>query len=381
MSKSKISREQQKKERLGELRCNNNGELMKVIEYIDAKHVTVEFQDEFKETKEVTWNHFIKGNVKNPISNRIGTKKCNTDGELMTVIKYNNCDDIVIKFEDGEEVNTMWHLFKKGNIRHPKKFDNRLNSKNINIHGEEMIVIEYNNYKDVTVEFQDEFKYRKKTTWKDFESGNVRNPFRKSVFNIGIVGNKYPVKINNILTKEYSTWIHMLRRCYDEKVKKRQPSYTNVKCCEEWLYYPNFVEWLHSQENFEQWKTLYRSALDKDIIKKGNKIYCPEHCCLVPHNVNSLFTKHDSARGNFPIGVKYREDCKRYEASCSNPFSYNDMQFKLGTFSTPEDAFYFGYKPYKEQIIKEVATIEYENGNISKKCYNAMMNYKVEITD
>ena len=39
------------------------------------------------------------------------------------------------------------------------------------------------------------------------------------------------------------------------------------------------------------------------------------------------------------------------------------------------------YKAYKEDIIKQVAQIEYTVGNITKKCYEAMMNYKVEITD
>ena len=35
----------------------------------------------------------------------------------------------------------------------------------------------------------------------------------------------------------------------------------------------------------------------------------------------------------------------------------------------------------KENLIKQIANIEYANGNIAENCYNAMMNYKVEITD
>ena len=53
----------------------------------------------------------------------------------------------------------------------------------------------------------------------------------------------------------------------------------------------------------------------------------------------------------------------------------------LGYYSTPENAFYLGYKPFKEDIIKRVAQIEYDNGNITEECYKAMMNYEVEITD
>ena len=36
---------------------------------------------------------------------------------------------------------------------------------------------------------------------------------------------------------------------------------------------------------------------------------------------------------------------------------------------------------YKEYLIKQIAEIEYANGNITERCYNAMMSYQVEITD
>ena len=52
----------------------------------------------------------------------------------------------------------------------------------------------------------------------------------------------------------------------------------------------------------------------------------------------------------------------------------------MGYYSTPEKAFEV-YKAYKENIIKQVAEIEYKNGNITKDTYEAMMNYEVEITD
>lgn len=38
-------------------------------------------------------------------------------------------------------------------------------------------------------------------------------------------------------------------------------------------------------------------------------------------------------------------------------------------------------KKRKEEIIKQVAEMELSKGNISKQCYEAMMNYEVEITD
>ena len=63
---------------------------------------------------------------------------------------------------------------------------------------------------------------------------------------------------------------------------------------------------------------------------------------------------------------------------CQNPILNKSVY--LGNYSTAEKAFQ-AYKVYKEDIIKQVAEIEYKNGNITKDCYNAMINYIVEIDD
>ena len=99
-------------------------------------------------------------------------------------------------------------------------------------------------------------------------------------------------------------------------------------------------------------------------------------CCLVPQNVNCLFLKREAERGGCPIGVSYRND--GFLASCHNPFT-NDRE-ELGYYSTPKKAFSV-YKAYKEDLIKQVAEIEYQNSNITKDCYDAMINYEVEIDD
>ena len=191
------------------------------------------------------------------------------------------------------------------------------------------------------------------------------------------MGNKYPAKINGKLLKEYESWTKMLQRCYSNKYKEKRPTYQNVTCCEEWLLYENFYEWLHSQENFEQWLNGERWEVDKDILVKGNKIYSPDTCCLVPHGVNCLFTKCNKNRSDLlPLGV--RRSWRKFKAICQNPFT--KKQEYIGLYSTIEEAFR-AYKQYKENIIKQVAEVEYNKGNITKRCYEAMMKYEVEITD
>lgn len=239
-----------------------------------------------------------------------------------------------------------------------------------------MRIIEYVNSSNILVEFQDKYKIKVRTIYGNFRSGSVRNPYAPTVHGVGITGNKYPTNINGRNTKEYDTWASMLQRCFKTQLKEKQPTYENVVCCDEWILYDNFYEWLHNQPNYDRWLNGKRWAIDKDILNKRNKIYSPETCCLVPQNVNCLFLKREAERGRHPIGVSHRKD--GFLASCHNPFTNNREE--LGYHSTPTMAFNT-YKKYKEDIIKQVAKIEYESGNITEECYKAMMNYKVEIDD
>lgn len=239
-----------------------------------------------------------------------------------------------------------------------------------------MEIVEYNNSTDIVVEFQDKNRTRVKTQYCNFKSGSIKNPYYPSVYGIGITGNKYPRSINCKVTKEYDAWIHILQRSFDDKCKAKQPTYNDVTCCKEWLNYENFYEWLHNQPNFDKWYNGKRWAIDKDILVKGNKIYSPETCCLIPQNVNCLFLKREAERGKYPIGVRYTDD--GFLATCRNPFLNRTVE--LGCYSTPEKAFQV-YKKYKEMIIKEVGWTEYKTGNITEKCYRAMIKYKVEIDD
>lgn len=184
--------------------------------------------------------------------------------------------------------------------------------------------------------------------------------------------------------KAYSVWQGMINRCSKEELTKKQLSYKGVSCCEEWKSFENFYSWLKSQENYDKWMSGCKWNLDKDIIVKGNKVYSPETCCLVPNYVNVLFTKSSATRGNLPIGVHYRNG--KYIARVSIKVSGDKQQdsgrYKkyLGSYSTPEEAF-LAYKKGKEEHIKQVAQEEFDKGNITKRCYDAMMRYEVDAND
>lgn len=252
----------------------------------------------------------------------------------------------------------------------------KLYEEKLNNQGCPMKIIECLEKSNIIVEFQDEHKAKVHTNYGNFQRGLVKNPYYPSVYSIGIIGTKYPVSIDCKKIKEYNVWQSMLQRSHSTSYKEKRTAYKNVSCCEEWLNYENFYEWLHSQPNFDKWYEGKRWAVDKDILNKGNKVYSPENCCLIPQNVNCLFLKREAERGEYPIGVRYTND--GFLAVCRNPFL--DKSIELGYYSTPERAFQ-AYKEYKEKIIKRVAEVEYKAGNITEECYKAMLNYEVEITD
>ena len=314
----------------------------------------------------------------NKYNERIGVKKLNNTGELMKVIEYKNANDITVEFQDEHKLTVCctWQRFQKGNIINPLTYKERLGQEKYNHQNCLMKIVEYNNATDIVVEFQDKHKAKVHTQYSNFLLGNVKNPYYPSLFNVGIIGNKYPISTNSKHIKEYNAWKGVLERSYDKKLKEKYSTYKNVVCCKDWLNYENFYEWLHSQPNFDKWYNGKRWAIDKDILNKGNKIYSPENCCLVPHIINGLFVKGDARRGKYPIGV--HKHINKFQALCNNPFV--NKTISLGLYKTPHEAFQ-AYKKAKESYIKQVAQVEYDKGNITEQCYEVMMGYKVEITD
>lgn len=369
--------------RIGESRHNNNGEVMKIIDYKNSKTVYVEFQDEYKGVAICTWDRFIKGKVDNPNKNKkfIGLEKENHQGYIMKIIEYKNNKDITVEFNDQRQtqVHSTYFNFENGLIGNPY---HRIGEKKLSQDGFLMTIIDYESAVDITIEFDDEYKTQIHTKYERFKDGTILNPSYRLVCGVGTNNGKYKINENKKIIKEYQAWRDMLRRCYDKKIKEKNQTYKDVTCCNEWLLFENFYEWLHSQENFDKWYNGEKWAVDKDILIKGNKIYSPDTCCLVPHSVNTLFIKSNAVRGEYPIGVcKGSNGHHGYQAKFIYGKNGNKSKTTSYSYPTPEDAFYLGYKPSKEKYIKRIAQEEYDNGNITKRCYEAMINYQVEITD
>lgn len=190
----------------------------------------------------------------------------------------------------------------------------------------------------------------------------------KLILGVGVNDVPVPTRSGNIRNDAYRTWKSMLERCYSDKYHQKEPAYICCSVCEEWKVYSVFKRWF--DENYVE-----GYALDKDILVKGNKVYSPDTCCFVPNEINALFIKHDGKRGKYPIGVSANN--KKF---CARINVFQKGSVWLGSFNTPKEAF-VAYKFAKEAHIKEMATQYFNDGKITEKVYNALMNYRVEITD
>ena len=231
-------------------------------------------------------------------------------------------------------------------------------------------ILKYNDSRNVEIQFLTT-GYETTVQLGDIRSGEIKDPYLASVFGVGVVGAKYPTRVNGRKTKEYILWCHMFERCYSDTYKKKYPTYIDCECSENFKSYEYFYEWCQSQVGFgnEGWH------LDKDLLIKSNKVYSENTCIFIPAEINSLLTKREASRGENLIGVCWDKKANAFKASVNKN---KGKQEHLGYFNTEIEAFK-AYKKAKESFIKEQANKWKDR--IDDRAYNALMNYQVEIDD
>jgi hypothetical protein len=191
---------------------------------------------------------------------------------------------------------------------------------------------------------------------------------KPTVYGVGFNDVGFQTTIDRKDIWQYDLWKSMLRRCFNEGYKQRNPTYQNVTCCDEWLSFANFFEWVNKE-------VMYKGKpvgmqLDKDILVRDNQIYSPEPCSFVPTAVNSLLIDSGAARGDCPVGVCFHKHVGKYIArlKCFGKLKH------LGYYTTPEAAS-FAYKTAKEAQIKIVAT-QYKDV-LSSDVYESLMIWEI----
>lgn len=234
-----------------------------------------------------------------------------------------------------------------------------------------MKLVNYINSHNVIVEFQDEYNYKVKATYRDFLLGKVDNPYDKILYDIAYIGiGKYGA--SQQYKKIYTVWRMMFDRCYGDNQYHTKACYDGCTVDPGWFNFQNFAKWY--EDNYYEIEG-QRMQIDKDILHKGNTVYSPDRCMIVPNEINALFVKRKLQRGNTPIGVYYNKNMNAYVAFC---WAGGKLKEYLGSYCAPEDAFN-AYKIRKEQYIKEIAD-KYKD-KIPVQLYDALYAYEVKITD
>ena len=231
-------------------------------------------------------------------------------------------------------------------------------------------ILKYNDSYNVEIQFLNT-GYEALVQLGNIRKGEVKDPYAPSVFGVGIVGTKYLIKVNGVITKEYVLWKGMLQRCYSDTYKKKYTTYEGCEASENFKSFEYFYEWCHRQVGFnnKDWQ------LDKDLLIKGNKVYSEDSCVFLPREINQLLVKCTASRGKYLIGVYW---CNTKKAFVAQVGKSKGKQERLGCFKTEIEAFN-AYKVAKESFVKEQANKW--KGKIDVRAYNALMNYEVDIDD
>ena len=211
--------------------------------------------------------------------------------------------------------------------------------------------------------------------------GAVKYLNKPSVFGVGFIGygkfvpgekrlQEGQERLNKYIHRH---WRHVLERTIADRDIKR---YEDCSVCPEWYSLQNFAEWAADQKNstkIEDNGRLYH--LDKDMVCKGNRVYCPEYCVFIPNEVNAFYTRREIGNTGFP-GVNYIKPAtsgakEGYIARC---VTGKEREY-LGYYDTAEEAFY-RYKVAKEKSARELAS-RWEN-KIDNRVIEYLNNFKVD---
>ena len=232
----------------------------------------------------------------------------------------------------------------------------------------ECVVVEYTNNRNVKIEFLSP-SYTTKCNLEDLKRGKAYNPLYHTLYGKGCIG---VGKYSSSNKEAYSLWLGIFKRVCDLEYHKRQPTYSSVTICDEWLNFQNFAEWCYNQKFFNDKDDRGNPyQLDKDFLSSDKKVYSPETCCFIPSCINKLLQPTRCDKEELPTGVSLSKRTGKF-LSYLNRFG---KRVHLGYHPTCEEALNT-YSREKELYVKEVA--EVWKGRIDEKIYNILIDWQVE---
>ena len=171
--------------RVGQSRISKWGEKMTIIEWKDAYHVTIQFEN--GDIVITDSKGFYQNGVQSPTYKkqqyqyRVGETICNNKGQMMSIIAYNSSDDITVQFATGEiRQHVTYAAFRNGSVSPIPVHTNytekdALHQTRIAKNGQRMTVTGFRRSYDIDITFEDGTVVHG-VRYTDFLRGHVRNP-------------------------------------------------------------------------------------------------------------------------------------------------------------------------------------------------------------
>ena len=183
------------------------------------------------------------------------------------------------------------------------------------------------------------------------------------------LSNKYPRYIDKKGTPEYLQYKSMLQRC--STTRELRIDYVGNTIDPQWLNFDNWMDWAKNQVGFLNKNHNGRLwSIDKDILLRGNKHYCPELCVFVPNQINQFFKLQESSRGKYLLGASPQNNGVDFKCRINNG---EGKHIYLGQFSSQEEA-HEAYLEGKTNLGKEIAA-KYEN-DLDERVLIVLSNFK-----
>ena len=167
--------------RLGENKMMNCGMEATIIRYENADNIDVRFEDGAV-VKHKTYNAFKKCYIAHPNTSaeaRLGETRIMNCGMEAAIIRYGNATDIDVRFRDGAIAkHKTYGLFKEGGIANPDikvSAENCLGETRMMNCGMKATIIRYNTSKEIDVRFEDGTVVKHKS-YSKFKKGGITNP-------------------------------------------------------------------------------------------------------------------------------------------------------------------------------------------------------------
>lgn len=174
--------------RLGERRMMNCGMYCTIVDYISSRKITFMFKDNTVVSNRAyrqfnkcgILNQNIKG-YRPTLKSKLGETKMQNCGMRCTVIEYFDYYNITVRFEDGTVVtHRKYRDFKNGGISNPnldniRKLTARLGETKMQNCGMRCTIIEYIDNANITVRFEDGTVVSQKRYY-NFKKGYISNP-------------------------------------------------------------------------------------------------------------------------------------------------------------------------------------------------------------